>query len=66
MVGAWSDMAADQDVPVQADHHHQCPRPDQLVDGGGGHCRPHETLPRTTACKMGQLPTGQGRSHSLM
>ena len=21
MVGAWSDMAADQDVPVQADHH---------------------------------------------
>ena len=21
VVGAWSDMAADQDVPVQADHH---------------------------------------------
>ena len=55
MAGLRPGVAADQDVPVQADLHLQCARPDQLADGGRGHIRHVEAVTRTAAFPMGQL-----------
>ena len=60
MADTGSCVAADQDVPVQADQHQQCAGPDQLADGWRGHSRPDEAVTRAAAPQMGQLSTRQG------
>ena len=60
MAGAWFGVAADQDVPVQADQHQQRTRPDQLADGGRGHSRPDEAFARTVASEMGEPSVREG------
>ena len=67
MACAGPGVAADQDVPVQADLHQQCARADQLADGRRGHSRPDEAVARTTAGQMGQPSAGEGqRVHSIL
>jgi hypothetical protein len=65
MADTGSCVAADQDVPVQADQHQQCAGPDHLADGWRGHIRPDEAVTRTAAAKMGQLSTRQGWNYKM-
>ena len=65
MAGLRPGVAADQDVPVQADLHLQCARLDQLADGWRGHIRPDEAVTRTAAPQMGQLSTRQGENYKM-
>ena len=65
MACVGSYLAADQDVPVQADQHQQCAGPDQLADGWRGHIRPDEAVTRTVASQMGQLSSRQGENYKM-
>ena len=60
MAGSGPGLAADQDVPVQADHNHKCSGSDQPVDGGRGYRWLDETITWAIAAAMGQLPARQG------
>ena len=60
VAGAGADMAADQDVPLQADHHQPGAGAGQPPAARGDARGPHEDVARGDSAEMGQPPAREG------
>ena len=61
MVGSWLSLAADQDVPLQADHHQPGPRPGQPPEGRRDPGRPDEDVAGGNSTPLGQPSAGESK-----